>query len=139
VPTIEHIGTFRRSQSGIDEGCPNNPGRLLGGGEATIDGQDLPGDERRGRAAEEEGRTDHILGLGDAPERNPRQDVLAGHRVGSRRAPISPRTTAGATPLTMMRGAVERGRLSHGASLAELQQDERVRAYLGRLAVPATA
>ena len=31
---------------------------------------------------------------------------------------------------------VERGRLTHGASLAELQQDERVRAYLGRLAIP---
>ncbi len=29
---------------------------------------------------------------------------------------------------------VERGRLTHGASLAELQKDERVRAYLGRLA-----
>jgi len=34
---------------------------------------------------------------------------------------------------------VERGRLTHGASLAELQQDERVRAYLGRLAAPASA
>ena len=34
---------------------------------------------------------------------------------------------------------VERGRLSHGASLAELERDERVRAYLGRLAAPATA
>jgi ABC-type branched-subunit amino acid transport system ATPase component len=34
---------------------------------------------------------------------------------------------------------VERGRLTHGASLAELQRDERVRAYLGRLAAPASA
>ena len=34
---------------------------------------------------------------------------------------------------------VERGRLTHGASLAELQEDERVRAYLGRLAAPASA
>jgi len=34
---------------------------------------------------------------------------------------------------------VERGRLTHGASLAKLQQDERVRAYLGRLAAPASA
>jgi len=34
---------------------------------------------------------------------------------------------------------VEGGRLTHGASLAELQQDERVRAYLGRLAAPASA
>ena len=34
---------------------------------------------------------------------------------------------------------VERGRLTHGASLAELQQDDRVRAYLGRLAAPASA
>ena len=34
---------------------------------------------------------------------------------------------------------VERGRLTHGASLAELQQDEQVRAYLGRLAAPASA
>lgn len=32
---------------------------------------------------------------------------------------------------------VERGRLTHGGSLAELQGDERVRAYLGRLAAPA--
>jgi len=34
---------------------------------------------------------------------------------------------------------VERGRLTHGASLAELERDERVRAYLGRLAAPASA
>jgi len=34
---------------------------------------------------------------------------------------------------------VERGRLTHGASLPELEQDERVRAYLGRLAGGATA
>ena len=34
---------------------------------------------------------------------------------------------------------VERGRLTHGASLPELEQDERVRAYLGRLAGAATA
>jgi ABC-type branched-subunit amino acid transport system ATPase component len=34
---------------------------------------------------------------------------------------------------------VERGRLTHAASLAELQRDDRVRAYLGRLAAPATA
>jgi ABC-type branched-subunit amino acid transport system ATPase component len=31
---------------------------------------------------------------------------------------------------------VERGRLTHGASLPELERDERVRAYLGRLATP---
>ena len=34
---------------------------------------------------------------------------------------------------------VERGRLTHGASLPELEQDERVRAYIGRLAGGATA
>ena len=34
---------------------------------------------------------------------------------------------------------VERGRLTHGGSLPELEQDERVRAYLGRLAGGATA
>jgi ABC-type multidrug transport system ATPase subunit len=34
---------------------------------------------------------------------------------------------------------VERGRLTHGASLPELEQDERVRAYLGRLAGAASA
>ena len=34
---------------------------------------------------------------------------------------------------------VERGRLTHGTSLPELEQDERVRAYLGRLAGGATA
>ena len=34
---------------------------------------------------------------------------------------------------------VEGGRLTHGASLGELQQDQRVRAYLGRLATPASA
>ena len=34
---------------------------------------------------------------------------------------------------------VERGRLMHGASLPELERDERVRAYLGRLAGAATA
>ena len=34
---------------------------------------------------------------------------------------------------------VERGRLTHGASLAELEQDARVRAYLGGLAGAATA
>ena len=27
MPGVEHIGYGRRSQSGIDEGCPNNPGR----------------------------------------------------------------------------------------------------------------
>jgi len=32
---------------------------------------------------------------------------------------------------------VDRGRLTHAASFAELQTDERVRAYLGRLGAPA--
>jgi len=34
---------------------------------------------------------------------------------------------------------VERGRLTHAASLAELQADKRVRGYLGKLAAPAMA
>ena len=36
VPIVKHIGCGRRSQSGIDEGCPYNFGRLLGGGESAV-------------------------------------------------------------------------------------------------------
>ena len=75
--------------------------RSLRRGDAAVDVEDLAGDERCRRAAEEERRADHVLGLGDAPERDAGQEARV---VGfsSQCAPISVRTTVGATPLTQM-------------------------------------
>ena len=51
------------------------PCRLLGRGEAAVDGQDLTGDERRGGGGEEEDGPDEIARLADSAERDPADEA----------------------------------------------------------------
>ena len=50
---------------------------LLARRDAAVDVEDLPGDESAGRRAEEERRPDDIVGLSDAAQRNPVDDLRA--------------------------------------------------------------
>src|SRR4051794_23706928 len=63
--------------SAVAVGC-----RLLGGGEATVDREDVSGHERGCVRNEEDGRPGHIAGFADTPEGDPSNDAGLERGVG---------------------------------------------------------